>query len=255
MFNLTQNKITDQIALVDLIRDAVVVRDLKGRIQFWNRGAESLYGWSKGEAVGRNSHELLRTSFPCSLERIQRDLSERGHWEGELCQITQNLKAVIVSSRWVLCTEHGAQNSVREVSTDITAHRKIEEDLRHINLELARERHSAEETLHAVRESMAANLEQAEATRTVLIRRFRHDLTDHLGSIMGFLQLLEDGRHGEPDPRQKHCIDNINISVSSLLKIVERIADQTTVAKPTCVPEASKGPLPKRGLRSSPIND
>jgi PAS domain S-box-containing protein len=228
MLNLAQNRIADQIALVDLIHDAVIVRDLKGIIQFWNRGAERLYGWSKGEAVGRNSHELLRTSFPCSLESIQRELSEVGQWEGELCQITRNLNPVIVSSRWAVCTEHDAQSEVREVCTDITAQRQIEEDLRHINVELARERRSAGEELQAVRESMAAKLEQAEVTRTVLMRRFRHDLTDHLGSIIGFLQLLEDGRHGELDQRQKHCVENIDLSVDSLLKVVERIADQTS---------------------------
>jgi PAS domain S-box-containing protein len=253
MFNLAQNRIAVQIALIDLIHDAVIVRGLKGRIQFWNRAAESLYGWSKGEAVGRNLHKLLRTSFPCSLERIQRELSEAGQWEGELCQITRNLNSVTVSSRWALCTDHNAQSEVREVSTDITPQRQIEEDLRHFKLELARERRSAEENLQVVREIMAAKLEQAEVARAVVMRRFRHDLTDHLGSISGFLQLLEDGRGGELDPRQKHYVENIDLSVNSLLKVVERIADQTSamIAQRTYVPEASEEPIPNDGLRSS----
>ena len=33
--------------LVELASEAIIVRDLEGALQFWNSGAENLYGWRK----------------------------------------------------------------------------------------------------------------------------------------------------------------------------------------------------------------
>jgi PAS domain S-box-containing protein len=48
---------------------SVMTRTAKGIITFWNRRAEVLYGWRKEEAVGRVSHDLLRTQFPQPIGR------------------------------------------------------------------------------------------------------------------------------------------------------------------------------------------
>ena len=42
----------------------VMTRGFPGEIRYWSRGMERLYGFSAAEAVGRISHELLRTEFP-----------------------------------------------------------------------------------------------------------------------------------------------------------------------------------------------
>src|SRR4029077_3608089 len=53
-----------QAGLLELAHDAIIVRDLAGRILYWNRGAEELYGWTREQAIGRLSHDLLETGFP-----------------------------------------------------------------------------------------------------------------------------------------------------------------------------------------------
>jgi PAS domain S-box-containing protein len=37
---------------------------LDGLMEFWNTGAERLYGFAQDEAIGHSSHTLLQTQFP-----------------------------------------------------------------------------------------------------------------------------------------------------------------------------------------------
>jgi CDP-glucose 4,6-dehydratase len=88
--------------LVDLLHETVMIRDMKGKIQYWNRGADEMYGWKSEEVIGNISHELLRTKFPKSLSEIELELAKEGHWQGELVQTRRDGSRVAVTSRWVL---------------------------------------------------------------------------------------------------------------------------------------------------------
>jgi PAS domain S-box-containing protein len=47
---------------------------LGGPIEFWNAGAERLYGFAPDEAIGRVSHSLLQTKFPIELTELRSQL-------------------------------------------------------------------------------------------------------------------------------------------------------------------------------------
>ena len=65
--------------LLDLAHDAVIVRDpAEGRVTFWNREAQAIYGYSPAEALDRVLHELLATVFPESRRRSIRLSRGRG---------------------------------------------------------------------------------------------------------------------------------------------------------------------------------
>ncbi len=62
-----EQELAERAALLDLSTDAIIVRDLQGRILYWNRGAEHVYGWTRNEALGNNIHVFLQTRFPKPL--------------------------------------------------------------------------------------------------------------------------------------------------------------------------------------------
>lgn len=114
--------------LLDLSNDAVLVRDPQDRITFWNAGATEIYGFSREEALGRVSHELLRTEFPEPLERIREKLLLDGRWSGDLLHTRANGSRVSVSTRWVAERDAcGNLLSVLETNRDISGMMRAQE--------------------------------------------------------------------------------------------------------------------------------
>jgi len=70
--------------LLDVVGQAVVVTDLAGTITYWNKFAESLYGWSSAEVVGRNILEVAPT-YPTQQQaaEIMDILAQGKSWSGE----------------------------------------------------------------------------------------------------------------------------------------------------------------------------
>ena len=113
--------------LLELASEAIIVRDLFGAIQFWNAGAERLYGWSSEEAIGKDMHGLLQTIFPTSREEVAASLESRRSWQGNLLQKTKHGSEIVVACRK---TMNHADNAILEVGRDITAQLRAEEALR-----------------------------------------------------------------------------------------------------------------------------
>ncbi len=122
-------ELKEQSDMLDLVEDAVIALDPSSRITYWNQTAVAIYGWTKEEAIGRVSYELLRTTFPEPLDEIRAEIVERGRWEGELVHRRKDGTEVIVASRWVLRRdETGRELQILEVNNDITERKKEEEE-------------------------------------------------------------------------------------------------------------------------------
>lgn len=120
----------EKAALLDLANDAIFVKSLHGIISYWNHGAERLYGWSKEEAIGRSSHELLRTDFPIPLAEIE----AMHYWEGELRHTRRDGVQIVVASRWTtVLDKDGKALAWLEINTDITSRKRAEEAARSLS--------------------------------------------------------------------------------------------------------------------------
>jgi len=126
------DELREQAQLLDLAHDAILSLDRDGRICFWSRGAERMYGYSREEAAGSVVHNLLHTDFSEPMETIERKALELGYWEGELTHTRKDGSRLMVASRWA--SRRGANGEHLgwlEINSDITERRRIEEQLRH----------------------------------------------------------------------------------------------------------------------------
>jgi PAS domain S-box-containing protein len=123
-----EQKIQEQAALLDIATDAIIVRDLDNQIQFWNKGAESIYGWQAAEAIGRKVTALLYADIPLETTIATQMVREQNAWQGELHKLTKTGQEVIVESRWTLVRDDaGNPTSILSVDTDITEKKQLEQ--------------------------------------------------------------------------------------------------------------------------------
>lgn len=123
-----ERALREQAALLDLATDAIFVRDFQtARIRYWNRGAETLYGWPTQEALGKVSHELLGTRFPIPRDELEGGLARQGRWEGELEQTTRAGRTIVVNSIWTVQRgDDGEPLALLEVNRDVTTRKRAE---------------------------------------------------------------------------------------------------------------------------------
>ena len=126
-----------QANLLEQTHDAIFVWEFPRSIIYWNRGAEQLYGFSREDAIGRLSHELLHTEHPSSTPVFESILERERGWSGELIQTTRDGRKIIVESRQVLIREADDRRLVLETNRDITERKRAEEAMHNAQAELA----------------------------------------------------------------------------------------------------------------------
>jgi PAS domain S-box-containing protein len=124
-----EEQIREQASLIDKVRDAVIVRDLDDRVIFWSKGAEHLYGWSSGEALGRPFDKLLCIDAG-ELAESRKAAFIDGARNGEGVRTTAAGELVIVDSRWtLLLDDQELPKGILTLDTDISVRKRAESRL------------------------------------------------------------------------------------------------------------------------------
>ncbi|MGI8961739.1 MAG: PAS domain-containing sensor histidine kinase [Bryobacteraceae bacterium] len=199
-----------QAGLLELAHDAIIVRDLTGRIQFWSRGAQKLYGWSKELAEGAMKHELLQTGFPEALQEIQDELIETGCWEGDLRHTKRDGSKVIVSSRWALRRTDDGRIEVLEINRDITRD-AAEQEIRKLFARALQEKN--------------VELEKANLAKNRFLATMSHELRTPLNAIIGFTGTLLMRLPGPLTPVQEKQLRMVQSSGRHLLSLINDLLD------------------------------
>ncbi|MBW3623293.1 MAG: PAS domain S-box protein [Armatimonadetes bacterium] len=129
-----EQEIRFQARLLDAVEQGVIATDLQGKILFWNRRAETLYGWSAQEVRGRNILEVTPSlSSRAEAESIMARLREGENWSGEF-QVQRRDGTpfwVTVTNSPVLDSE-GRLVGIIGVSSDLSPRKRQEEERRTI---------------------------------------------------------------------------------------------------------------------------
>ena len=204
-------RIREQASLLDKAQDAILVRDLDHTITFWNKSAERLYGWTSEEALGRSVRDLLYQEISAFNQAHQQTL-DLGEWVGEMNQIDKYGRELTIEGRWTLVRDkNGQPESVFVINTDISEHRKLEEQflraqrLESIGTLAGGIAHDLNNILAPI--SMAIELlkmgvtdgRSAELLDTIAMSAKRG--ADMVGQVLSFARGME-GRRVEVHPRQ-----------------------------------------------------
>ncbi|MDR3403517.1 MAG: PAS domain S-box protein [Chthoniobacter sp.] len=122
-----EERVREQAAMLDLAHDAIIVRGFNDhKISFWNRGAESLYGWMASETAGRDVGEQIYVD-PAGPDEIRDALLTKDEWRGETRHKTRSGKQLTVNTRATLVRDaEGVPKSVLTINTDITGQKELE---------------------------------------------------------------------------------------------------------------------------------
>ncbi len=175
-------RLEQQSALLQLAPNAIFARDPHRRITFWNRAAETMYGYTRAEVIGRRPKDVLHTRYPIPLEEIERIVEDTGRWDGDLVQTSKDGRRITVASTWgAFYDSDGGMLGLLEINRDITDR---------LALQAERERTLAA----AERVRLSERLVRAQRLESLgqLAGGIAHDFNNLLAVIAGYTTALTD---------------------------------------------------------------
>ncbi|MBN1936816.1 MAG: PAS domain S-box protein [Anaerolineae bacterium] len=76
--------------LLDSVRESVVATDLDGRVMYWGKGAQALYGYTEQEVMGQPITFIVGTEGQAAEQARMRHVLETGEWRGQYMQQRQD---------------------------------------------------------------------------------------------------------------------------------------------------------------------
>ena len=122
-------------AFADTAQDAIIVMGPSGTLQFWNRGAELLFGWTALEVIGRPVHRVLASPSQCASFSHAHEIWRQtgtGPMVGnmtELPAVHRDGRALRIEVS-ITSIHNGGEWSAIGIVRDVTERRAAEERLR-----------------------------------------------------------------------------------------------------------------------------
>jgi PAS domain S-box-containing protein len=197
---------------------SIIAMDLDGQVLAWNEGARRNYGYSAEEMVGRGNSRRLHTPEDVESGRLAalfETTVRTGKAEGVFERVSKNGERFTASVAMTLRRDND-QSPVGFIliSKDITDQKRLEEQLRRKNEEL---------------EEQNRRVQEANRLKSEFLANMSHELRTPLNSIIGFSELLHDGRVGDVTVKQKEYVGDVLTSARHLLQLINDVLDLSKV--------------------------
>jgi PAS domain S-box-containing protein len=203
------------------IGDGVVATDAAGLMTFMNPVAEALSGWNSEDAIGKPIEEVLVLHRENSTTRVDNPI-RKALREGLIVGLANHTILLARDGRSIQIDDSGAP--IRDaggeimgavlVFRDITAHRKIESDLKAMHEEL---------------ESSAAELRRSNEDLSQFAHVASHDLRSPLNTVVQFSQLLER-QYGDKLGDGKELLDYVTSSAKRMQSLIDDLLSYARVS-------------------------
>jgi diguanylate cyclase (GGDEF)-like protein/PAS domain S-box-containing protein len=120
-----------QARLLDAVGQSVIATDLEGKVIYWNKAAEELYGWSAGEALGRILRDMtVPEKLLARAEEIESELrAGRTSSTEMLLRRKDGSHVPVFGTATPIFDERGNLEGMIGVSADISERKAIEAEL------------------------------------------------------------------------------------------------------------------------------
>ena len=124
---IIQDKLLEQVVENNWI--AVTIASLEGEIYYTNKSADELYGYSRGELIGKNV-DVFNGKLEHDTDEIINDIMTKGKWEGELVQVRKDQSTFLaLLDVWLVNDKEGNPIALASNSKDISQAKQNEKEL------------------------------------------------------------------------------------------------------------------------------
>ncbi len=211
--------------LIESSPDAIITLDLTRRyVTSWNNSAESMYGYTAAEAIGKTTDELVTTErVNATPESVSQSLAATGRWQGEIIQYNKRgEKLYLLCSAAFVRDGDGKPTGLISINRDISALKEHEQQQRELNIILEKN----------MDQLTAANRELEAFSYSV-----SHDLRAPLRGIDGWsLALLED--YGDQlDAQARQYLERVRSETKRMDLLVDAMLDLSRISRAEMQPE------------------
>ena len=202
-----------------------------GRIIFLNEFGQRFFGYTADEISGRHvigtivpQTDSSGRNLPSLMDEIcanpaafEQSANENMRRNGERVWIGWTNKVVL--------DQHGQVAEILSIGQDITARKRIEEELRATQTNLERRVIKRTAELAAAKE----RAESADRVKSAFLAAMSHELRTPLNSILGFTTILQGGLAGPLNDEQRKQLGMVSNSSQRLLELINDVLDLSKI--------------------------